>query len=63
MIDKIAEMYSITRLHNEKKSKNFPNPEYGIITGIFLGYAESDDHYRKRILKIMREKGNESAKL
>ena len=39
----------ISRLCNPKKTKDFPTPYFGI-GGFLLGYLESDEHYRKRIM-------------
>lgn len=55
MLDEIAQKNNFCRLINKRKSKNFPTAKYGTISGKLLGYAESDEHYRKRILENIRK--------
>jgi hypothetical protein len=43
----------LSRMYNQKKSKNFPNLDLHFPE---LGYAESDEHFKKRILKEMKTK-------
>ena len=40
----------ISRMCNPKKTKDFPTPHFSF-SGFLLGYLESDEHYRKRIIK------------
>lgn len=50
-LDKIAEMKPMSRMYFEEPHENSTDtPSFGP-GGIFLGYPEKDEHFRKRILK------------
>ena len=53
IIDELAKKQSIYRLINSEKSKDYPTPYYAPVSGEFLGWHESDDHFRKRIKRVM----------
>ena len=46
-----ARMHNVFREIKQRKSKHFSTLYYGSLHGEFLGYLESDEHLRKRILK------------
>lgn len=60
IIDYLCEKPVFCRSINQKKSKHFFNPSYSPVTGKFLGYIESDEHFINRIKETLNaEKNNE----
>jgi hypothetical protein len=56
-LDNIGNISGIPRMLDKEKSKDFPTPYYGPVTGLFLGYQESNDHFRKRVLEYYKHMG------
>lgn len=49
ILEKIAEMIQYDRIVEDIQSEDFPRPYY--LDDIFVGYLESDEHFKKRIEK------------
>lgn len=53
---KTAKENSFMKIINEEKSEDFPNLLCSPITGKVLGYEESDEHFKERLMKRIKGK-------
>jgi len=51
---KTAKENSLMKIINEEKSEDFPNLLCSPITGKVLGYEESDEHFKNRVMKKIK---------
>ena len=54
-LEDFAKQTPICRLINDIQTKDFPTPDYSMDGTCILGYLESDDNFRKRIMELINK--------
>ena len=57
---KVAELLGIQRIYYSTVNENSLDLPLYTCNGEFIGYPETDEHFRKRVLKELREIGDKT---